>query len=566
MSPAARSPQDPADPDVADLKSVVFSTDELSRRPARPPDYAAENRALVALVEAMTAAPDDILQYLAETALDLCRADSAGLSLLDTERRRFRWAAVAGRWANHLGGGTPRDFGPCGTVLDRDAALLFSRPERHYQYLDFAKPYMEEGLLIPFYVGGQAVGTIWILAHEPSRKYDSEDLRVMTNLAHFAAAAYAARTRQVAARADVSSALATEESLRGKLQACTEAIVKHLDAAIASIWVTTKDERVLELQASAGRDTRLDGEQSLVSVGSSIIGLIAQERTPHVTNDVVNDPRLSDPDWVRADGMTAFAGCPLLVGEQTAGVLAMFSREPISEATIETLRTIADTIAQGIRRAQDQAGLAEARSDLAASRARIVTAGDEERRRVVRDLHDGAQQRLVHTTIMLKQAREALQTNRGPVCELVDEALKQSELATDELRKLARGIHPSVLTLRGLSAAIEGLADRMPVPVELDVSVGHLPPAVESTAYFVVAEALTNVAKHARAGNVEVRARVEDGTLAIRIRDDGVGGARSDGSGLVGLSDRVAALDGRLRVENPAAGGSLVAADIPLPS
>jgi signal transduction histidine kinase len=423
---------------------------------------------------------------------------------------------------------------------------------------------MEEGLLIPFYVGGQAVGTIWILAHEPSRKYDSEDLRVMTNLAHFAAAAYAARTRQVAARADVSSALATEGSLRGKLQACTEAIVTHLDAAMAGVWVTTKDQRVLELHASAGINTRLDAEQSLVPVGSSTIGLIAQERAPHVTNDVANDPRMS-PDWIRAEA-TAFAGYPLVVGEQTAGALAMFARDPISQATIETLRTIADTIAQGIRRAQDEAGLAEARSDLAASRARLVTASDEERRRVVRDLHDGAQQRLVHTTITLKQAREALQTNRGPVCELVDEALRQSELATDELRKLARGIHPSVLTLRGLSAAIEGLADRMPVPVELDVSVGHLPPAVESTAYFVVAEALTNVAKHARAGNVEVRARVEDGTLAIRIRDDGMGGARSDGSGLVGLSDRVAALDGRLRVENPAAGGSLVAADIPLPS
>jgi signal transduction histidine kinase len=387
---------------------------------------------------------------------------------------------------------------------------------------------------------------------------------VMTNLAHFAAAAYAARTRQVAARADVSSALAAEGSLRGKLQACTEAIVTHLDAAMAGVWVTTKDQRVLELHASAGMNTRLDAEQSLVPVGSSTIGLIAQERAPHVTNDVANDPRMS-PDWIRAEA-TAFAGYPLVVGEQTAGALAMFARDPISQATIETLRTIADTIAQGIRRAQDQAGLAEARSDLAASRARIVTAGDEERRRVVRDLHDGAQQRLVHTTIMLKQAREALQTNRGPACELVDEALRQSELATDELRKLARGIHPSVLTLRGLSAAIEGLADRMPVPVELDMSVGHLPPAVESTAYFVVAEALTNVAKHARAGNVEVRARVEDGTLAIRIRDDGVGGARSDGSGLVGLSDRVAALDGRLRVENPAAGGSLVAADIPLPS
>ena len=144
------------------------------------------------------------------------------------------------------------------------------------------------------------------------------------------------------------------------------------------------------------------------------------------------------------------------------------------------------------------------------------------------------------------------------------EALDHAERATAELRELAHGILPAVLTSGGLRAGVDALASRMPVPVEIDVSVGRLPAAVEATAYFVVAEALTNVAKHARAGHAEVMARIEDGTLAVQVRDDGVGGARPDGSGLVGLADRLAALDGRLRVESPADGGTLIAAAIPL--
>ena len=148
---------------------------------------------------------------------------------------------------------------------------------------------------------------------------------------------------------------------------------------------------------------------------------------------------------------------------------------------------------------------------------------------------------------------------------LVGEALDHAEQAMAELRELAHGILPAVLTRGGLRAGVDALASRMPVPVEIDVSVGRLPPAVEATAYFVVAEALTNVAKHARAGHAEVTAWIEDGTLAIHVRDDGVGGARRGGSGLIGLADRLAALDGELRVESPAEGGTLLAADIPLP-
>jgi signal transduction histidine kinase len=198
-----------------------------------------------------------------------------------------------------------------------------------------------------------------------------------------------------------------------------------------------------------------------------------------------------------------------------------------------------------------------------------VAATDQERRRVVRDLHDGAQQRLVHTVITLKLAQRALQNEEQDLAALLIEALDHAEQATGELRELAHGILPDVLTRGGLRAGVDALASRMPVPVQNAVSVGRLPAAVEATAYFVIAEALTNVAKHAHAQHAEVTARIEDGTLAVHVRDDGIGGARpgggGSGSGLIGLADRLAAVDGQLRVESPADSGTLVAAAIPLP-
>ncbi|HEV7752649.1 MAG TPA: PAS domain S-box protein [Baekduia sp.] len=207
----------------------------------------------------------------------------------------------------------------------------------------------------------------------------------------------------------------------------------------------------------------------------------------------------------------------------------------------------------------------QARADLAASRARIVAVADEERRRVARDLHDGAQQRLVHSIISLKLAHRALPPNGDSASELVSEALEHAERANVELRELAHGILPFVLTHGGVSAAVRALASRTPVPVDVDVSVDRLPAPVEATAYFVVAESLTNVAKHAHARGATVRARVERGRLQLDVRDDGVGGARIDGTGFVGLADRLAVLDGQLRVESPAGRGTLVTAEIPLP-
>jgi transcriptional regulator with PAS, ATPase and Fis domain len=229
----------------------VISTLELSRRPTRPPDHESENRALVALVEAMTAASSDrILQTLVETARDLCRAHSAGLSLLEEDHKHFHWPAIAGDWAPHLGGGTPRDFGPCGTVLDCGVALLFSHPERDFPYLAAVTPCIDEGLLIPFAVNGETVGTIWIVSHDESRRFDAEDLRVLTNLAKFAAAAYQTRLSMNALEKanqelrQTASALTNANSLTEKLN--QEKL--HLqDELLAESASNDKRERELEL-------------------------------------------------------------------------------------------------------------------------------------------------------------------------------------------------------------------------------------------------------------------------------------------------------------------------------
>lgn len=176
---------------LAPLDSIVFNED-LEARPCRPPDYEKENRVLSALVRGLAESPKSILQTLTEEMLAALEADSAGISLLtDAEgTERFYWPAIAGKWKPFIGGGTPRDFGPCGDVLDRDCPLLFRGIERRYLYYEPVQPRVEECLLVPFYLESKAVGTLWIVAHDKSRQFDGEDLRLMQSLAHFASAAY----------------------------------------------------------------------------------------------------------------------------------------------------------------------------------------------------------------------------------------------------------------------------------------------------------------------------------------------------------------------------------------
>jgi len=209
---------------------------------------------------------------------------------------------------------------------------------------------------------------------------------------------------------------------------------------------------------------------------------------------------------------------------------------------------------------------ADSRGQLDASRARLVTEADEARRRLVRDLHDGAQQRLVHTIVMLKLAERALGTHDGEARQLVGDALEQAEQSNRELRELAHGILPAALERGGLRAGVDAFVGRLDLPVGLDVPAERFPAEIEASAYFIVAEALTNVVKHAHADHAQVTVSVQNGVLHVQVRDDGIGGADPDGHGLVGLGDRATALGGRLQIESPRGGGTLLAATLPLPT
>jgi PAS domain S-box-containing protein len=203
--------------------------------------------------------------------------------------------------------------------------------------------------------------------------------------------------------------------------------------------------------------------------------------------------------------------------------------------------------------------------ELRASRTRLVAAGDEARRRLERNLHDGAQQRLVSLSVALRLVESRQASDPEAEQELLGQAAGELSIALEELRELARGIHPAVLTDRGLDAALQSLADRTPLPVELRTSERVFPEPIAAAAYYVVSEAIANVVKHAAATSIAVRVSAPNGRVLVEVSDDGVGGAvPRAGSGLRGLADRVAVLDGTLTVESPAAGGTRVVAEIPL--
>jgi signal transduction histidine kinase len=259
-------------------------------------------------------------------------------------------------------------------------------------------------------------------------------------------------------------------------------------------------------------------------------------------------------------GYRAAVAAPITVGAQLWGALAVGSRstELLPHGDEQRLGDFAELVAQAIANA-------DAHAQLAASRARIVEAGDAERRRLERNLHDGAQQRLVSVALDLRLVGAKLEKDPAGARELLGGAQEQLAQGLNELRELARGIHPAVLTDRGLGPALESLAMRAPVPVEIEaVPEERLSGPVEVAAYYVVAEAMTNVAKYAHASHATVSVRRYNGLAKVTVADDGIGGADPAlGSGLRGLADRIAALDGRLDVESPEAGGTRISAEIP---
>jgi signal transduction histidine kinase len=264
---------------------------------------------------------------------------------------------------------------------------------------------------------------------------------------------------------------------------------------------------------------------------------------------------------LRERGVRWSVGTPIMVEGHVWGLMAA--------GTIVEQRLLPDTegrLAQFTELLATAIANAESRAELAASRARIVAAADETRRQIHRDLHDGIQQRLVSLMLELRSAEATERSEVGELRTRVARTARGLAAALEELREISRGIHPAILSRGGLERALRVLASRSAIPVQLDVrGRRRLPPPVEVAAYYVVSEALTNAAKHAHASVVTVELHAHDATLQVAIRDDGVGGADPEqGSGLVGLTDRIETLGGTLEVDSPPGSGTTLLIEIPV--
>jgi signal transduction histidine kinase len=381
------------------------------------------------------------------------------------------------------------------------------------------------------------------------------------------------RARRVLAPLLIAAAVA---ALRGVFEGALEFASSPPDFVYDLFWWQVVGLTAFPLAILAGL---LRARLARVYVGELVVRL---ERTPvdGIRDELVQalgDSTLELGLWLpeRKEYVDA-AGrvvTPVQDGNRRAVTTIEHEGEPLAvlvhDPTLRDEIELVDAVAAAARFALVNARLhAEVKAQLEAvreSRARIVTAADEERRRIERDLHDGAQQRLVALALGLRSAQRARGESADPALDgLLAATADELQVAVEELRALAHGIHPGTLTQAGLASALESLAARMPLPVSVEAVSERLPPDVEAAAYFVASEALANVAKHARATKAAVRASRDDGVLVIEVSDDGAGGAApSGGSGLHGLADRVEALGGRLRVESPPGRGTRVVGEIP---
>jgi PAS domain S-box-containing protein len=291
----------------------------------------------------------------------------------------------------------------------------------------------------------------------------------------------------------------------------------------------------------------------------SVMTSVVQTGRPTRIDDYTKVPG-SFAKLARASGMASAVGAPIVVDGVTWGVIIAFSDgpEPFSGDAEDRLTSFTELVATAVANAT-------ARSELIASRARIVVAADEARRRIQRDIHDGAQQRLVASVIDLQLAEERFESDPAAARTRLRAALKSAQAGLEDLRELAAGLHPRILTIGGLKAALEDLGTRCGLPVVVHASERRYAKQVEAAAYFIVAEALANVAKHAHASRAEVKVEEQHRQLEIAVNDDGVGGADPDGgSGLRGLEDRIEALGGRFLIQSTKGTGTTLLACLPL--
>jgi signal transduction histidine kinase len=537
------SPPQPSTPTPVPLDAVI-TTEELRRRPFRPPDHEAESRALAdimqVLAETVGAGEDGVtrmLQTLVERALRLCRASSAGVSILEEQRAGdvFRWRAVAGEWARFIGGSMPRASSPCGVVLDRNTPMLMSHPERHFLY-DVDAPPMVEALLVPFHHEGRPVGTIWIIAHDDTVRFDREDQRLLTGLSRFAALAYhllserrlssdlhAARRLQ-----EVSTQMIAEGDVGRLYEKILDAAVEIMGADFGSIQVVERRPDAIGLALLASRGFTPDAIALWSWVGldpcGSTWGAALRSRARVVSHDLENDPTIDTRDQVMyaALGIRSCQSTPLvsrggvLVGmisthwrdchrptERDFGSLDVLARQA---ADLIEKRTIEQTLRDADR--QKDAFLAALAHELRNPLAPMMTSLE------LLD-EDGDLEGL--------EARDVIRRQMGHLVRLVDDLLDVSRMTRGRLElKLERVELKSIVrdALQGYEPS--GLGVRR---VEVDVPADPIPFDGDHVRLVqAIGNLFNNAWKYtAPGGRIVIAARREDGELVVRVADDGIG-------------------------------------------
>ena len=554
---------------------AVLRTEELHRRPSRPPDYNKENRALVTLAVALADTPRAVLQTLADTMLEVFEAGSSGISLLTKEDggKRFYWPAIAGKWKGFVGGGTPRDFSPCGDVLDRNTTLLFGHLARRYTYFEPVTPAVEEALLAPFYVAGKAVGTIWAVAHD-NRRFDAEDERLMNSLGKFASSAY-----QVLESLDALTGQADQARKSEQAAALLAAIVDSSDDAIVSkslngvitTW-NNSAERLFGYSANeaVGQHINLIVPTDRRDEEAQILARLRKgERIEHFeTIRVCKDGTLRDISLTISpvkDG----AGRTMGASKVARDITERKQVERTLRKSQEQLRELADSLESQVelrtRELQRRnAEVLEQTDELRELSRRLQQTQDEERRRIARDLHDSAGQIITALGMSLASITRRAGSN-AEISKTAEEGHEMVRQLSKEIRTLSYLLHPPLLDETGLSDAIQwymqGLAERSGLKIELDIpkNFGRLPEDMEVAIFRIMQECLTNIHRHSGSKTAAIRLSRNAGNVYMEIQDDGTGMSaeklaalrtQHSGVGITGMRERVRHLKGAMDIQS----------------
>jgi signal transduction histidine kinase len=473
-----------------------------------------------------------------------------------------------------------KDYPPTGltaTVLHTGQAARID----DYRDIPGGDPYLSEGLqsafAVPIHVNGRLWGMVAVGTGPGPLPPDTEQrMTEFTDLVATSVANAQNRGSLQASHDELARLLREQAALRRVATLVARGVHP------AEIFLAVSEEVRCLIGADSAGIARFEPDRSSVVVVGGVGGQVSDTlpagssvklrdymapalvwrtgRAALVNEDMWKDAPGRIAEGLRELGFRSMVASPIIVEGRLWGVVnALSKRGPFASDTTDRMADFTELVGTAV-------GNAENRAELAASRTRIVTAADEARRRIERDLHDGAQQHLLALALKLHAASAVPHEIDEIRTEITDVATALTSVVA-ELQEISRGIHPAVLSSAGLRPALRALGRRSTIPVDMDVRIGgRLPEAVEVGAYYVVSEMLTNAAKHSSASVVEVTADASDGTLRVCVRDDGIGGADPNrGSGLVGLKDRIEALDGTFSVHSPMGGGTTVCCELPVP-